>query len=73
MRIILFSPNHSPRLDYVLKVIFEHISPHSYECLYDKNAYLRSSGAKINYSKAPIDPTEVWINRETLLFETKLE
>ena len=72
MRIILFSPNHSPRLDYVLKVIFEHINPHPYECLYDEKAYLRSSGAKINYSKAPIDPTEVWINPETLLFETNL-
>lgn len=73
MRIILFSPNHSPRLDYVFKAIFEHITPHPYECLYDENAYLRSSGAKINYSKAPIDPTEVWINPETLLFETNLE
>ena len=73
MQITIYSTNPSPRLDYVLKVCFEHLSAHTYTCTYDKNTYLRSAGAKINYSKVSLDPDELWVIPETLLFQTSLQ
>lgn len=73
MQITIFSTNPSPRLDYVLKVFFEHLSSHPYTITYDKNTYLRSTGAKINYSKVSLDPEELWVIPETLLFQTSLQ
>lgn len=73
MQIIIYSTNPSPRLDYVLKVFFEHLSSHTYTLTYDKNTYLRSTGAKINYSKVSQDPDELWVIPETLLFQTSLQ
>lgn len=73
MQIIVFSLNPSPRLNYVLKVFFEHFCLHAYTLTYDKNEYLRLEGLKINYSKAPVAPNEVWISPETLLFQTSLQ
>lgn len=73
MQITIFSANPSPRLDYVLKVFFEHLSSHTYTLTCDKNTYLRSAGAKINYSKVSLVPDELWVIPETLLFQTSLQ
>lgn len=73
MQIVIFSSDPSPRLDYVLKVFFEHFCPHAYVITYDKNDYLRLDGMKINYSKASLAPHEVWIAPETLLFLSSLQ
>ena len=72
MQIVIFSPLHSPRMAYVFKVLFEEVCPQSYEWTSDQGTYLRSSGAKINYSDAPLDPAELWITPETLLFDLEL-
>lgn len=73
MKVLLFSQQASPRLEYVLKVFFEHLCPHPYLITYDENTYLRSTGAKINYSKVSLDPQELRIIPETLLFQTSLQ
>lgn len=73
MPIVIFSANPSPRLEYVLKVFFEHFCPQAYTLTYDKNEYLRLEGLKINYSKVPVAPHEVWISPETLLFQSSLQ
>lgn len=73
MHIVLFCPIYSSRLAYVLQILFEHLCPHSYEWVYDKNAYVGSFEAKINYSATPIDPNELWIRPESLLFESTIQ
>ncbi len=68
-QILIYSPQHSNRLRYVLDWIFNEQLKLSYRLTDDIDLYFQENAAKINYTTHPILQHEIHICPETLLFE----
>lgn len=73
MRLIVFSNNHSSRLQYTLDLVFKELLGLEYQLVSDQEFYKNSKDAKINYSIERVDNQEVFIPSTNLLFEKKIE
>lgn len=70
--LLIYSPEWSPRLQYILNEIFRHRLAVEYHFCDNRDVYQAASGGKLNYSVAPISNGEVWIPASRFLFEPGL-
>jgi hypothetical protein len=67
--IIIYSPIVSRRFQYITSEVFERILGFQIQLTTDKEDYLQSDLAKINYSYTPLAEREIYIIPQGLLFE----
>lgn len=65
---ILFSEYTSPRLNYIIEILF----PAGIICTNNKEEFLKYIGKKINYSNEKITDREIWVKPHLLLFEKNI-
>src|SRR5258706_5825105 len=66
--LLIYSPQPSPRLDYVLQLFFGELIQCEFRITYDENELQSYEGAKLNYSKKKIGD-EIFVFADDLLFE----
>lgn len=67
--LIIYSPNITSRLKYVLKIVFHEIYQIDYQLTHQRENYLSSEATKINYSANQIINDEIHILPSELLFQ----
>src|SRR5687768_13743849 len=67
---LLYAEHISPRLRYVVDFISKEFFQEPAECTSDREYFLKSTDARINYSASPVSDHEFWIVPVSLLFET---
>lgn len=68
---LIFAPQHTPRLKYILKLIFKDILHIEFSLTNNKEDFINSSLPKLSYDKHPV-ADEVFLFSENLLFETQI-
>lgn len=69
--VLLYSEKLSPRLRYTAKLIFEQLLGLPLRFTQDRDKYLQTHTAKINYSRVPLQ-SGIFIQSANLLFETDI-
>lgn len=69
---LLYAEHISPRLRYVVDFISKEFFQEPVECTSDREYFLKSTDARINYSASPVSDHEFWIVPVNLLFETDI-
>jgi Family of unknown function (DUF7033) len=69
--ILIYTKQTSPRLDHILSFIFKDIYGVDYRLITNKDEFLSSDTAKINYSDEPLEGS-IHITPINLLFETNI-
>jgi hypothetical protein len=72
MKLLLYSTQPSPRLQYIFTIFCNTIGITSFELTNDLNYYNAFIGARINYSELPVAEEECWVYPAKLLFETNI-
>ncbi|MBK8489974.1 MAG: polysaccharide deacetylase family protein [Saprospirales bacterium] len=70
--ILIYCPENSPRLQYVLEEIFRFRLSVDYQLCSDHSFFQSARGAKLHYSSTPCAAGEVWIPSSRFLFESGL-
>ena len=73
MLMIVYSTETSPRLRYILPVLFDAAGISGYHLTNHRDDYLSFDGPKLNYSPAPVAGDELWIKPSSLLYETIIQ
>ncbi len=70
--ILLYSPQESPRVSYIARIVFEVFRSLPYRIVHSTETFLAYQGPKINYSTAAIagPDREIFLPATGLLFET---
>lgn len=66
--LLVFADTHSPRLSYILQVLFSEISEIAYTCTTDKIIYASWDGPRLNYSPERTTGDEVFLPPAGLLY-----
>src|SRR6266446_1744644 len=66
--LLIFSPQSSPRLEYVMQLFFAELIQTEYRITHDEKEFQSFEGAKLNYSKKKISE-EIFVYADDLLFE----
>jgi len=69
MKIILYSPQSSSRLSYIVDFVSKQINSEAIIITNDIQIFQQAHAVKINYSASFIAESEIWIQPHTLLFE----
>lgn len=69
---LIYTPTINSRLQYIADFSGKEIIGKPFELTADKEYYLNSNTAKINYSSERIVPEEFWLKPHSLLFENKI-
>ncbi len=69
---LLYYSSITSRLRYITDFFGKEITGRPFELTTDKEYYIKSNTAKINYSPERISPEEFWISPHSLLFENKI-
>lgn len=72
MKVLIYCPFRSPRLEYVLEILFQEIVSVDFELTSDLVLYKKSPEARLNYSDTAIDQPEVWIPNSGFLAERSI-
>jgi hypothetical protein len=72
MDCLVFTSEITPRIAYVLEVIFDQLPGVRYRTTTDKSKYLSYEGPKINYSRERLADSEIFIAAGPLLFENNI-
>jgi hypothetical protein len=67
---LFYSDQKSPRLTYILDLISDEIFNEPFILISDKEAFISTTGAKLNYSIERLSDNEFFIKHHGLLFET---
>jgi ABC-type amino acid transport substrate-binding protein len=70
--ILILTDTASPRLDYIVRLLFVDISGLSVVVTTDRNEWLLSTGPRINYTKDFFDAASFHIHPQGLLFEQSI-
>ena len=70
--IVIYTPELTFRIEYVLKLIFSEILCMEYSVLSDRDVFIHSEGERINYSNFDV-PGSLWIKPSGLLEETDIK
>lgn len=70
-RVIVYSHTTSPRLQYVIHFLSQYFNQ-SFQLITEKEIFISSEDAKINYSPVRFDANEIWIKPVDLLFENSI-
>lgn len=70
MKVILYSPQTSARLSYIIDFFSNHINDEPIIITNDIEVFTNADAVKINYSYKKIASPELWIQPHGLLFET---
>jgi len=73
MKVILYSPQTSQRLNYIIDFFDAHIFGEPVIITTDINEFKNTDAIKINYSAAEINENEIQISPHTLLFEEGIQ
>ena len=73
MKLFLYTPILSLRLQYTINIVFNHLLQINCEITTDKSAFRIANLAKINYSDKRLTEVEIFIPRSTLLFEKSIQ
>ena len=71
--LLIYSPEYSTRLQYVLEEIFRYRFQLEYELCHDISFFKAASGAKLNYSPLALSEKEVWIPSSRFLFQSGIK
>jgi hypothetical protein len=71
-KVIIFSEQRTPRLNYILDLLFGRLLGVSVELVTEKQSYILSNLPKINYSINPSSVKEIHIRPSGLLFERSI-
>ncbi len=72
MSLLIYSFKESPRLGYILKLIFTELSGLSFNITHDKVQFSKFRGPKINYSDGRLTDSSIWIIPHSILFEDNI-
>ncbi len=72
MKLLLFSTQSSPRLQYIFTIFCNAIGITSFDLTTNLNYYKAFIGARINYSDSRISQNECWVYPVNILFETEI-
>ena len=67
--LLIYAEPVSPRLQYILEVLFRDVSVLEYRLTGDRDAFQRHEGPKLNYSRQPISENEFFLPAAGLLAE----
>ncbi|RYF91937.1 MAG: hypothetical protein EOO03_00090 [Chitinophagaceae bacterium] len=70
---LIYAPVSSSRLQYICKFIFQEYLGVSHSITTHKESFASHDGAKINYSREPVDGGGLWMKNHALLFETTIQ
>lgn len=70
--ILIYSPQDSPRVSYIARILFEVFRSLPYRIVHSADTFMAYQGPKINYSPAAMDKPdrEIFLPATRLLFET---
>ncbi|HMQ47463.1 MAG TPA: polysaccharide deacetylase family protein [Saprospiraceae bacterium] len=72
MKLLIYCPFRSPRLQYVLDLVFQEVASVHFELTTDLVFYKASHAARLNYSHAAVATPEVWIPNSGFLEESAI-
>ena len=70
--ILIYSPNSSPRLQYILQLLFHSLSGTNYELTQDLQRFTSYNGPRLNYSKNKTGD-EIFIRASDFLFDKEVK
>jgi peptidoglycan/xylan/chitin deacetylase (PgdA/CDA1 family) len=70
--LLIYTTQSTPRLKYILKLIFENILVSEYKLTCDLEEFKKHAGCRINYSKSAIEADDIHIIPVNLLFESNI-
>src|SRR3954464_2143312 len=73
MKVLLYSPQTSPRLNYIIDFFGAHISGDPIIITTDIDEFKNTDAVKINYSETKIGENEIQISPHGLLFEEGIQ
>ncbi len=69
MRLLVYTPLLTPRVEYAFRLLFESALAVEYQLITDSAAYCHAPGPRLNYSGQPVAEGEIWLPAGPLLRE----